>query len=183
MNSLKAQLLIAVPQLPDSNFFRTVVLMIQHDEEGALGVVLNRPTEVTIADIWEDIADEECDSDEPISVGGPVEGPLIAVHTDESRSENEIIPGVYVATERDNLNELVQQNKHPVRLFTGYSGWGVGQLEGELEAGGWLTAPAKAEYIFYDGDDLWKEVTHGIGRNILEHGLQIASIPDDPSMN
>ena len=72
MNSLRGQFLIASPHLPDSNFYRSVVLMIQHDDEGAFGVILNRPTENTVSEIWEMITDEPCESLQPINLGGPV---------------------------------------------------------------------------------------------------------------
>lgn len=183
MDSLQAQLLIAVPQLPDSNFYRTVVLMIQHDDDGALGVVLNRPSNITIKDIWEKVADEPSDRDDAIHLGGPVQGPIIAVHVDAACADGDIMPGVYVATDRDNLDQLVRNTGEPLRLFIGYSGWGEGQLEDELDAGGWLTTPAKHEYIFHDDEDLWKTVTDDIGKEVLFNQLDIHDAPDDPSLN
>ncbi len=183
MESLRAHLLVAVPQLPDVNFYHSVVLMIQHDENGAFGVVLNRPSDVTVGEIWERISDEPCDSLDPINFGGPVEGPLLALHTQESHSEGEVIPGVYLAMQKDNLNRIVQQKEHSFRIFTGYSGWGEGQLEGELEAGGWLTTPAKSEHVFHREDDLWKKVAREIGDEILFRDVKHPHMPDDPSMN
>lgn len=182
MESFKAHLLVAVPQLPDENFYRTVVLIIQHDEDGAFGVVLNRPSNITIGEIWEQIADQPCDSRAPILVGGPVQGPLIAIHTDSERSESEIMSGVFLATQKENLDSLVRQSEHPVRLFSGYSGWAGGQLEGEMKVGGWLTIPATYEYIFEESDDLWKRVADDIGSDILFR-KQRREKPPDPSMN
>lgn len=183
MESLRSQLLVAVPQLPDSNFYRTVVLMIQHDDEGAFGVVLNRPTDVMIGDVWEQIADEPCDRLEPINMGGPVEGPLIAIHTEAEYSESEILPGVHVATQKDSLDELVRHDDKPFRLFSGYSGWAGGQLEGELEVGGWLTTPATYDYVFGEPDDMWKRVASDIGGEILFPGQAPHQTPDDPIVN
>lgn len=183
MESLRANLLIAVPQLPDKNFYRTVVLIIQHDEEGAFGVVLNRPSNLTISSIWEKIADEPCDNPQPINVGGPVQGPLIAVHTDDSLSENEIFPDVYFAAQMENLDQLVRQRSKPFLVFSGYSGWASGQLESEVEAGGWLTTPASYEYVFSDVDDLWKTVASDIGFDIMTHDMGIKHVPSDPSSN
>ena len=80
MSSLKGKLLVASPQLSDPNFHRTVVLIIEHNDEGAFGLVLNRTSSKTIKQVWERVTDEPCESDQPLHVGGPVGGPLIAVH-------------------------------------------------------------------------------------------------------
>jgi putative transcriptional regulator len=184
MKSLHAHLLVAAPQLPDPNFYRTVVLMIQHDEDGAFGVVLNRPSDITIGEIWEQVAHKPCDSLDPINLGGPVEGPLMAIHTQESYSENEILPGVFLAMQKEYLNKIVQQKDRPFRLFSGYAGWAGGQLENELEVGGWLTTPATYDYIFRHPDDLWKQVASDIGNDILfSTQKHKRPLPDDPSLN
>ena len=81
MKSLKGHFLVASPHLADANFYRSVVLMIQHDEDGAVGLVLNRPTDNTIAEVWEMISESPCDVQGCVSIGGPVAGPLMALHT------------------------------------------------------------------------------------------------------
>ncbi len=181
MESLKSQLLVAIPQLPDENFYRAVVLMIQHDDEGAFGVVLNRPSNVTVGEVWEQ-AGESCDSLAPIYVGGPVQGPPMAIHTDNECNETEILPGVYLATQKENLDRLVQQREHPVRIYCGFSGWAGGQLEGEMNVGGWLTTLATHEYIFDEAEDLWTRVSDDIGNEILFFSKG-PNGPSDPSMN
>src|SRR5436190_3140807 len=144
MGSLQGNFLIASPHLGDGNFNRSVVLMVKHDEEGAFGFVLNRPTGSTVAEIWKLIAEQPSDCEQPIYLGGPVQGPLMAVHALASAAETEILSGVYLSAHKDQLREVVAAEKAPFRLFSGYSGWGAGQLEGELEAGGWLVSPATA---------------------------------------
>jgi len=183
MESLRSQLLVAVPNLGDPNFHRSVVLMIQHDEDGALGVVLNHRSTMTLADVWEQISDEPCDSEELINLGGPVQGLVLALHSSEDCADNEVLPGVYLAMQPESINKIVQRQEHPFRIFVGYSGWGEGQLEDELAAGGWLTAPAKPEHLFHDDEDLWKTVAESIGHNALFKSLSIAQMPDDPSLN
>jgi putative transcriptional regulator len=184
MKSLKGLILVASPHLLDPNFVRTVVLMLHHSEEGAFGVVLNRPAENTIKQLWEKIGEGPCESDQLIHVGGPVSGPLIALHTDELASEMEVLPGLFFAAQRENLEKVLQQKKSPVRLFVGHAGWGGGQLEQELKEGAWLTSPASPEYIFYDLDvDLWKEVSKQIGDAMLTSSLGIKHVPEDPSLN
>jgi putative transcriptional regulator len=184
MTSLKGHLLVASPHLGDSNFSHTVVLMVQHDADGALGLVLNRPSGRLIRDVWKDLTGRDSESDSPIFIGGPLEGPLMAVHTLQRCADNEIVPGLWFATHRDHLHEIVDDTVHPYRLFSGYSGWGEGQLDGEMKAGGWLTIPATARHVFADDDEyLWQQVTHQIGYDILKSDRHIKHVPDDPSMN
>ncbi len=167
MDSLQSQLLVASPRLPDNNFYRSVVLMIQHDEEGAFGVVLNRPTNLSVSGIWEQIADEGRETDAPIFLGGPVSGPLLAVHGVEQYAESEVLPGVYLSTEKQALDDITRQTESPFRIFSGYSGWGPGQLDEEMASGGWMTLPATIGYVFGEHDDLWKTVAAEIGRQVV----------------
>jgi len=183
MESLRGHLLVATPQLPDPNFAKSVVLLIQHTQEGALGVVLNRPIGKTVEDLWQQVSDESCSCQEQVYMGGPVSGPLLALHTDKRRAELEIFPGVYLAAQKANLDALVGQQKHRFRVFLGNAGWGEGQLESELEQGAWLTTAATLDYVFYDDEDLWQEVAKHIGNSMLFSTLKIKHRPEDPSVN
>ena len=184
MKSLQGHLLVASPHLPDPNFFRSVVLIVQHNEDGAFGVVLNRPSQRSVGEIWNQVSDHPCQNQQPINVGGPLEGPLMAIHTQPDCAENEILPKVFFATERDHLDQIVTQAEHPFSLFSGYSGWGDGQLEKELKVGGWLTMPAEFANIFRDpADHLWKKLTQNIGSEIIRSTIHVDRLPDDPSMN
>jgi putative transcriptional regulator len=183
MDSLAGTFLIASPHLPDPNFYRSVVLIIQHNEEGAFGVVLNRPTDKTASEIWELFSDEPCSYTQPIYLGGPVAGPLLALHDDVSASEVEVLEGVYLSTDRAKLESLVRRDAVPLRLFVGYSGWAAGQLEGELEVGGWLTSRATSKDVFADHESIWNQVAGRIGLEILSPALRRDSVPDDPSLN
>ena len=95
MRSLKGHLLIASPSLLSSFFTRTVILMLDHTEEGAAGVVLNRPTEATLAEIAETVFSEADDWEKPLHLGGPVSGPLMILHELEALSDHEVIPGFH----------------------------------------------------------------------------------------
>lgn len=182
MQSITGQLLVASRHLRDPNFLRTVVLIVRHDEEGALGVVLNRPGDKRISDIWHRTGNDPCDNPQPVFVGGPVPGPLMAVHTVEELSEAEITPGVFFATDRDALDQLVRQDT-PLRLFAGHAGWGEGQLEAEMEVGGWLTSPAKSPDVWSDPEEIWKTVTGRIGLQIVAQGIPAEQVPKDPNWN
>lgn len=183
VTSLRGQLLVASPQMDNSLFTQTVVLMIQHNEEGAFGVVLNRPTNQSLKDVWTKLSDKPCKADRPLNFGGPVPGPLLAVHTRKSLAEASLPQGIYLAAEKDHLEKLVRHKKYPLRMFVGCAGWSKGQLEQELEVGAWLHTQAKREYVFSDPDELWQTVLHEIGRTFLTDVLKIEHIPDDPSLN
>jgi putative transcriptional regulator len=183
MTYLKGHLLFAVPQLADPNFAQTVVLLIEHDENGAFGVVLNRPSGRTVRDVWDELAGEPCDCDKAINVGGPVMGPLLAIHRQGSLAEAEIMSGVFLAAQRDTLDELVREPTAEFRLFSGYSGWGKGQLENEMKMGGWITMRATEEYIFDASSDLWNRVGRDITRDVLGAEQKLKHFPEDPSVN
>jgi putative transcriptional regulator len=181
--SLTGHLLVASRYLRDPNFVRSVVLMIHHDHEGAVGVVINRPSQRTIREVWELKGFDPCDRDDRIFVGGPVEGPLVAVHVQEPFSEREILPGLYCSMHRDAVDLIVRKREEPLRLYSGHAGWGSGQLEGELEAGGWLYTRATKEDVFADYDSIWKSVTQRIGLEIMAPDLTPDRLPPDPSLN
>ena len=145
MESLKGHLLVASTHLPDPNFAKTIVLIVEHDENGALGIVLNRPSKHQLKDVWENVTDETCHSGQVLRLGGPMGGPLMAIHTAEPLADKPIIPGVYFSTEKENLIKLVKLDEEPFRFFSGYAGWGEGQLDGEVASGDWLTMPATSD--------------------------------------
>ena len=183
MKSLQGQLLIASPQLLDPNFVKTVVLLIQHSDQGALGVVLNRPTSKKLKELWEEVGKAPCKCNQNVCLGGPVAGPLVAVHTNQFFAETEILPGVFFAVKKEFLDGLVLQQDDPLKIFFGHAGWGPGQLDEEIQAGGWLAIPANAEYIFYRGDDLWERTSKQFGQSTLQSMLGIKHFPQDPSVN
>jgi len=183
MKSLESQFLIASSHLLDSNFIKTVVLMLQHNEQGALGLVVNRPTVKTIQELWHEVSDSPCACDQPVYLGGPVSGPLMAVHTDESLGEMEILPGLFFAARKANLDELVLHDDLQFKLFLGHAGWGSGQLEREIEEGAWLTLPSELDWVFRDGEDLWRQACKRVGESVLRSIVKPRHVPEDPSLN
>jgi len=182
MESLEGRILLASPQLVDPNFVRTVVLLVQHNNDGALGLVINRPTGKTVQEVWKQVGESPCESQRPIHLGGPVQGPLMAIHTADGLAEMEIIEGVFFAAKKQNLDELVRRDV-PFKVFYGHSGWGPGQLEGEIEQGAWRVVPAKREDIFDSDDDLWHRLMQRAMAGVLPEMLHIKHIPPDPSLN
>jgi len=182
-HSLKGQLLVASPKLRDPNFFRSVVLMVQHDDNGSLGLVLNRPLEVTIHDAWKKLSELPCEVDGPLHQGGPCEGVLMAIHTDIEASDMEVIEGVHFSTTKDAIEHLVAHTGGHVRLFVGYAGWSPGQLEGEISEGAWMTIQATHERVFDQSSGSWELLVRAIGRESLLQWLDPKIVPEDPSMN
>jgi putative transcriptional regulator len=159
-----------------------VVLLVEHNDNGALGLVINRPTGKTVKELWRQVGESPCDSQQPIHLGGPVSGPLMAIHTADGLAEMEIVSGVYFAAKKQNLDALVRCDKQ-FKLFVGHSGWGAGQLEGEIEQGAWRTVPAKLEDVFDTADDLWQRLMRRAVAGILPEMLGIKHVPIDPSLN
>jgi putative transcriptional regulator len=180
MQSLKGQLLIAGPGLVDPNFRRTVVLVGEHSEEGALGVVLNRASEATVEEAVPELS-SLVDSSDQVHIGGPVQPSAIVVLADfvePDRAAALVLDSVgFLPSEvdPDELGELRQ-----ARVFAGYAGWGPGQLDDELDEGSWIVEPALPEDVFTgDPEDLWSEVLRRKG-GPFEF---LALMPLDPSSN
>lgn len=182
MKSLAAHFLVSSPQLVDPNFLHTVVLLIQHTDEGALGVVLNRPTSKTVEELWKEVGKSPCLVEGPVHLGGPVPGPIMSVHANQFFAELEILPGVFFAAKKDNLDELVMQQDDPMRIFLGHAGWGPGQLAGELRRRSWDVVPADLFTLFRtDPQWMWETLTEG-RRVALFHQLGLGELgePREP---
>jgi putative transcriptional regulator len=180
MESLKGHLLIAGPGLVDPNFWRAVVLVGEHSEEGALGVVLNRSSETPVAEAVPELA-LLADDIGAVHVGGPVQPSAVVVladFVDASDAQSLVLETIgFLPSEVDPiaLGELRR-----ARVYVGYSGWGPGQLDGELEEGSWIVEPARPEDVFTnDPDGLWSAVLRRKGGPF---GI-LASMPPDPSRN
>lgn len=183
MKYLDGQLLIASAQLKDPNFYRSVVLMVQHDSQGALGIILNRPTGKSVQDAMQLVTDEPCTCRDPIYLGGPVRGPLVVLHTESDRGNVEVLPGLYYTAEDELVSSLLETVTGPRRIFLGYSGWAPGQLEDELQMGGWLVSPTTTAEVFSEPANLWQVVTRRLSRQFLQAATGARIVPEDPSWN
>lgn len=178
--SHRGELLIASRSLRDPNFHQSVVLIVRHDEEGALGVVLNRPLDVTVADACGEALAAASSVEAPLHLGGPCEGPLVVLHGDPGGGGDEVISGIHFSSDQEEIESLMWGNKSPVKYIAGYSGWGPKQLENEIESGAWLLVPATAEHIFAPAKSQWSRLTAWIA---LGKQIKPESIPEDPSVN
>lgn len=181
MESVRGQLLLAAPSLVDPNFHRTVVLIAEHSEEGALGVVLNRPLEAEVADVAPALASLAGEG-EALYAGGPVQpsGAIVLAEFHEPEAAGVLVLGSIGLPAASMEAEDIAAAAGRARVFAGHSGWGPGQLDAELEADGWIVAPAEPEDVFAeDPDALWADVLARMGG---EYTL-LARMPADPRMN
>jgi putative transcriptional regulator len=180
MESTRGQLLIAGPTLRDPNFWRTVVLVVEHSEAGALGLVLNRPSESKVGEAVPQLA--ELAEHDDVLVGGPVGQSGVIVLADFEDPEDAAMiafdnVGVVGGGRSD---DEIGVGLRQARVFAGHSGWGPGQLDFELERGDWILEPAQYDDAFTDDpDELWSSV---LSRKGGSYAL-IARMPEDPSMN
>ena len=185
VDGLSGRLLVASPALGDPTFARTVVLLLDHDEAGALGVVINRPTPVDVADVlptWRPFATQPG----VLFRGGPVAADsalgLAAIPgagDDEPLGWRRVGDGLGLV-DLDTPPEILAAEMADLRIFAGYAGWSGGQLEAELEEGAWYVVPARQRDAFSeDPDQLWRSVLRRQGGDLAF----VSTYPDDPSMN
>jgi putative transcriptional regulator len=167
--------------LQDPNFWRTVVLVVEHSDAGALGLVLNRPSESKVGEAVPQLT-ELTDAEDDVLVGGPVGQSAVIVLADfEDPDEAALIAfdsiGVLGGGE---TNEELGAGVRRAKIFAGHSGWGPGQLDGELERGDWILEPARYSDAFTtDPDVLWSVVLERKGGSYA----LVARMPEDPSLN
>jgi putative transcriptional regulator len=172
--SLKNQLLIAMPSLADPNFSRTVTYICEHGEHGAMGIVLNRPTDLRLADVLRHMEIEGGLGEagqQIVYLGGPVEeerGFVLHTHTEPWDSTLAVDENISITTSRDIL-EAMARGEGPRRTLValGYAGWGAGQLERELKQNAWLSGPADQSILFeLPADRRWEAAARLLGVDV-----------------
>ncbi len=177
MQSLKNHFLIAMPMLGDPNFNESVTYICQHDEQGALGIIVNRPADLTIGEVCQQLDLEVVEgpqSQRPVLAGGPVEpGRGFVLHDSEPDYEGTLLidNGIRLTTSRDILEAIASgQGPREALLALGYAGWAAGQLEAELAANAWLSAEADPKIMFSTPFEArWAAAAELIGVDI--HGI------------
>jgi putative transcriptional regulator len=181
MDSLRGKLLVASPALTDPNFARNVVLITEHNEDGAMGIVLDRPSDAVVGEVVPQLADA-AGADSPIYVGGPVQPNAIVVlaeFSDPDAAAWIVVADVGFASADVDTADLSGLTRR-ARVYAGYSGWGPGQLEAELELDSWIVEPPLPSELFPEAPDtLWNDV---LARKGGQYAL-VARMPDDPSVN
>ncbi len=178
----KGKILISEPFLNDPNFKRSIILLSEHNDEGTVGFILNKPTQLKVTQLLDDFPE----FDSMVNFGGPVQvDTLQFVHRlgDIIEGSTEIAEGLYWGGSFDNLKELIRLNRvspEDIRFFLGYSGWTGGQLDDEIKINSWIVTSATVENVFSDEPDkLWADILKGMGKKFAI----LASFPENPSVN
>jgi putative transcriptional regulator len=180
MDSMRGQLLIAAPSLDDPNFRRTVVLVCAHGDDGALGLVLNRPSPLALGDAVPELS-EALDGDGRLWIGGPVQPSSVVLLAEfDDPGDSLVVAGdLGLVTDGATLDELAARTRR-VRAFVGHSGWAPGQLDAELEREDWIVAPLRAADPFADdAGAMWSSALEAMGGRYA----LVARMPEDPSLN
>jgi putative transcriptional regulator len=169
----EGRILIADRYLEDSNLAEAVIFLISYDKDGAMGLVLNRRTDVPVARALKSLK-EAASHDEPVFLGGPVDGTGVLGlfrTSDKPSGAKQILPGVYLLASKELLQKTLTGNasSNTFRIYMGYAGWGPGQLESEVGQGAWKTMTGNADKIFDpDPDTLWTRLIHEMEGQVVE---------------
>lgn len=186
-DSLAGQFLIAGKRLRDPNFHKSVVLVVEHGDDGAMGLIVNRPSSVTVAHALAGHFDLP-ETDDLVYVGGPVDpSALFVLHNDAGLDEvdSAVISGVHVGSSPEVFERVVRSSAEgdpdmKFRIFSGCAGWGPGQLESEVSRGDWHQLPATAELTFHeDPYEIWDILV----RKLSESTGILPDSPADPEWN
>ncbi|MEM0914442.1 MAG: YqgE/AlgH family protein [Planctomycetota bacterium] len=188
MESKAGQLIIAGVDMLDPNFAQTVTLIVEHTADGALGLVLNRPSKTLTTEAWRQVEDGPCLVEGWVHQGGPCPGPMMLLHDHEIRTQVTVeLPGdepaVQFTADADDIRALMAEPPGRVRVFAGYAGWGGGQLEDELERASWIVTDATHDAVFDGGPDLWSRLLRKINPAQAAVIENPDIVPPDPSMN
>jgi len=171
--SLKNQLLIAMPSLQDADFSHSVTLICEHNEEGAMGIVINHPLELSTLDLLEhmEIPCAHSRNINPVLAGGPVQTDRgFVIHRAKKlwKSSIHLDQDIAITTSSDILHAMGREEvSHDAFVALGYAGWGPGQLENEIMENSWLNIPLKAEILFEtDVEARWKKAANTLGFDI-----------------
>jgi len=183
MHSLCGHLLLAAPHELDPNFVDAVVLVVEHSDRGVVGLILNCPREANRTVSRAARIGQPFPGKIRTFFGGPVSGPAMALHSDRSLAEREILPGVFFSCNEASVRALLRKRKQPLKIITGYAGWAPRQLEQEIELGVWRVVPGTAEAVFSDNSQLWQDLYRQGFELQLRAMLDLKYLPADPMLN
>lgn len=150
MEPAVGRLLVADRRMRDPRFAKSVILLIRYEEKGALGLIVNKPSDTKLADLLPE-AEELKDREDPVYVGGPVarDGMMLMLRSDDPPDQaNHVFADIYVSPSRDVLDQLIAADNRDFRTYIGYAGWAAGQLESEIERQDWHVLPSDPDMVF-----------------------------------
>jgi putative transcriptional regulator len=179
---LKGYLLAISPFFEDDLFDQAVILIVQHDEAGAVGLVLNQPADAEVLHLWKDVCETSASPSIRFGIGGPLSGPVVALHTSKVMGEQMLGKGLFLSAHANRLKQLSGQSRIPCRLVIGHSEWEPGALEEEVENGLWMPVAATAGNVFGDDEYLWQKVIQAVGDEVILSAPGVHKICD-PLLN
>ena len=175
-------LLVAAPALHDTPFRKTVVFVLQNNTDGTFGVVLNRPADEKIKFAWYELTGSDT-GQRNIVDGGPIGGPIFAIHQHQAIAEMEMPGGIFVTSESDKFSQLVDQPDSRYRIVFGVAGWQRGQLNAEIDEGLWYQLDVNADQVFDDPTWMWEKSIRRFGQRLLCDVVGLVEIPGNPLLN
>jgi len=168
-------ILVASPTWSNELYARSVCLLVHHGKEGSVGIFLNRSLSDSPAELWKHLAvdnlagdNKSAGSARTLHFGGPMSGPVIALHNRPDLAEYTPVDGVYVAAQLENLQQLVQADSEAeVRIIVGQAAWQPGELDNELRQGKWLPLPISPQLVFSNEDEMWVRAMRQIGNHFV----------------
>jgi putative transcriptional regulator len=176
-------LLVDSRRLTNTPFDRAVILIMQDDENGTLGMTLNRLAGERLVSAMEASIGITNAPRSSLVHGGPLASPILALHRSRDHAEFEIPGGLYLSSQKNNLRQLARQVAEPYRIVCGLAGWQAKQLRQELYHGFWYNVQVDADLIFSETQDLWPTCIRYYGGRIVSDITGIENLPSDPSVN
>lgn len=186
--NLTGKVLVAAPSLLDPSFRHTVVLMLGASDEGSIGLVLNRPSDRSVREMWDAVFKRNITTEHLLYIGGPVFGPLMLIHTQPDWADLEVLPGLYFSNRKEAIETIVENDVQPYKLFVGNASWGSSQLLRELDKSAWYLLPATRDMVFGDDvfsdeTDLWQNTLNLTGAFALQYVTGHSIWTHDPLLN
>jgi putative transcriptional regulator len=186
MHSFTGNLLVASSLVTDPVYAGGVCLLVHQDKENVIGVMLNRPMQPSPEamlqmfgqqnEVKNRLAPQVPALANSLHFGGPLSGPVVAIHQLSQCAEAETGNGIYVAAQKHHLEQLVRDHPSPYRLIVGHLGWEKDQLEAEIEAGIWHSIPATADSVFSSSGDMWQRLIQRATSNSMARWMNIPDV-------
>jgi len=186
--SLLGKLLIASPHVGAGfSFSHSVVLVLQDSDEGVFGVVLNRPASPEMLLAWQEVAGKPTFAAEKLVAGGPVQGPVLAIHREQELAEVEIQGGLFVSVQQEAIEQLSEMEMFEddlnFRIVLGAVNWEADQLKREIDQGVWFVVDGEPDSVFSDSSTLWERSLRRYGAESIRKLTGIQNFPADPLLN